>query len=120
MPFLTVMTLLLLFQLLGELLVVSLRLPVPGPVLGMMIVFLVLLFRHRIAHQMRNATEQLLSHLSLLFIPAGVGVMVHLARLEQEWLAILVALLASTLLGLLVTAWTMQAMMKLMSTKGDQ
>lgn len=120
MPFLTVMTLLLIFQLVGELLVVALGLPVPGPVLGMLMIFLVLLYRHKVAHQMRPVTEQLLSHLSLLFIPAGVGVMVHIARLEQEWLAILVALLVSTVLGLLVTAWTMQLMMKWLATKGEQ
>ena len=120
MQFLTVMTLLLIFQLSGELLVLSWGLPVPGPVLGMMLIFLVLLFKHKVAHQMRPATEQLLSHLSLLFIPAGVGVMVHVVRLEQEWIAILVAIFFSTLIGLLVTAWTMQLMMKLLHSKDVQ
>lgn len=119
MPFLSVITILLIFQLVGELVAVALELPVPGPVLGMMMIFLVLLYRNKVANELRQGTEQLLSHLSLLFIPAGVGVMVHVARLEQEWLAILVALLMSTVLGLLVTAWTMQIMMKWMSSKAE-
>lgn len=120
MQFLSVMTVLLLFQLTGELMVISWRLPLPGPVLGMLMMLAALMFRHKFAHQMRHATEQLLSHLSLLFIPAGVGVMVHVARLEKEWLAIAVAVLISTLLGLLVTAWTMQWMMKLLDRKDAQ
>lgn len=45
----------------------------------------------------------LLSHLSLLFVPAGVGVMLHLGRIAEEWPAILAALLLSTWLAVAVT-----------------
>lgn len=113
MSFLAIITLLLVYQLIGELIVLELALPVPGPVIGMLLLLATLLIKKPLAPQMQLGTQQILTHLSLLFIPAGVGVMVHLPRLEQEWLAIGLALLLSTLLGLLVTAWVMLLTMKL-------
>ncbi|MBD3754801.1 MAG: CidA/LrgA family protein [Gammaproteobacteria bacterium] len=113
MSFLTVITLLLVYQLIGELIVLEWTLPIPGPVIGMLLLLATLLIKKPLAAQMQASTQQILSHLSLLFIPAGVGVMVHLPRLEQEWLAITLALLISTLFGLLITAWIMLLMMKL-------
>ncbi|MGM0541364.1 MAG: CidA/LrgA family protein [Pseudomonadota bacterium] len=117
MPFLTVITILLVYQLVGELIVLTLDLPVPGPVVGMILLLLNLIIKPPFAIQLEAPTGLLLSHLSLLFIPAGVGVMVHLARLQQEWLAISVALIISTILGLLVTAWSMMAIYKLLNWK---
>jgi holin-like protein len=113
MSFLAVITLLLVYQLIGELIVLEWMLPIPGPVIGMLLLLATLLIKKPLAVQMQASTQQILSHLSLLFIPAGVGVMVHLPRLEQEWLAITLALLISTLFGLLITAWIMLLMMKL-------
>ena len=52
----------------------------------------------------REPVLTLLSHLSLLFVPAGVGVMLHLRRLADEALAVGVALVASTALSIVVTA----------------
>lgn len=117
MPFLTVITILLVYQLAGELIVLTLGLPVPGPVVGMLLLLLNLIIKPPFATQLEAPTGLLLSHLSLLFIPAGVGVMVHLARLQHEWLAISVALMISTILGLLVTAWSMMAIYKLLNWK---
>ncbi len=120
MPFLTMMTILLVYQLVGELIVLSLDLPVPGPVVGMLLLLLSLMIKNPFAAQLEVSTGFLLSHLSLLFIPAGVGVMVHLVRLQQEWLAISIALIVSTVLGLLVTAWSMMAICKLLNWKKAQ
>ncbi|MDX1346885.1 MAG: CidA/LrgA family protein [Thiomicrorhabdus chilensis] len=107
MPFLTVVTLLLIYQLIGELFVLGFSWPIPGPVVGMLLLLMTLLLRASFATEMRPSTDKILTHLSLLFVPAGVGLMVHLSRLEQEWLAITLALFISTVLGLLVTAWSM-------------
>ncbi|MDG6774658.1 CidA/LrgA family protein [Thiomicrorhabdus sp. ZW0627] len=115
MPFLNVITILLVYQLVGELTVREFDWPVPGPVIGMLLLLVTLLIKRPIAEQLVKPTEMLLSHFSLLFIPAGVGLMIHLTRLRDEWLAITVALLVSTVLGLLVTAWTMMLMTKLMN-----
>jgi holin-like protein len=95
---------LLVFQLLGEALAFGLRLPVPGPVLGLSLLLLVLWLRPGLLEPMKPTALGLLQHLSLLFVPAGVGVMLHLQRLGDEALAIGVALVLSTLVGLLVTA----------------
>jgi len=95
---------LLLAQTVGEVLSYALGLPVPGPVLGMVLLMIVLLLRPDSVNRLRPTSLALLRHLSLLFVPAGVGVMVHFARLSEEWLPIVVALLASTALAIVVTA----------------
>lgn len=98
------LTLLLLCQLAGELAARLLHLPVPGPVLGMLLLFAGLLLRGGVPAAIQDTAGGLLRHLSLLFVPAGVGVMVHVTRLETEALPIIVALFGSTLFGIAVTA----------------
>ena len=107
MKFLNGVTLLLIYQLIGEFSVLLLRIPVPGPVLGMILLFLTLMLRKRSGESLDSASSALLSHLSLLFVPAGVGMMVHFDRIANEWLPISVALLLSTILTMAVTAAAM-------------
>jgi len=95
---------LLLAQTIGEVLSYALGLPVPGPVLGMVLLMILLLLRPDTVGMLRPTSLALLRHLSLLFVPAGVGVMVHFARLGDEWLPIAVALIVSTALAIAVTA----------------
>ena len=95
---------LLVFQTIGEVLSYALALPVPGPVLGMALMLAFLLLNERAVAALRPTCVELLKHLSLLFVPAGVGVMLHLARIADEWLSIVVALVASTALAIIVTA----------------
>ncbi|MCU0931478.1 MAG: CidA/LrgA family protein [Serpentinimonas sp.] len=109
---LNALTLLLLLQLLGEALVVSLGLPVPGPVLGMALMLALLGLRPKLLDLLKPTTTGLLQHLSLMFVPAGVGVMVHLQRLGDEALAIGVALVVSTLVGMASAAWAMLWLMR--------
>ena len=105
-----VLSTLLLYQLVGELIVRAFVLPIPGPVIGMALLFLTLLTRGRVGEELRNGTNALLQHLSLLFIPAGAGVMLHLQRIESEWLPITVALIVSTFVSMAVTALVMKAL----------
>lgn len=100
---------LLVFQLAGEVLARGLQWPVPGPVLGMLLLLLVLIWRGGPGEDLRNASQGLLGNLSLLFVPAGVGIMVHGHRIADEWLALVVALVGSTVLTLAVTALVMRA-----------
>lgn len=116
MKFLNGMTLLLIYQLIGEIGVHMLRWPVPGPVLGMVLLFLSLLLRKGISLSVETASSALLSHLSLLFVPAGVGMMVYFDRLKQEWLPIVAALLIGTLLTLMMSALVMQMATRLFSS----
>ncbi len=91
-------------QLAGEVLVRLGGVPVPGPVLGMLLLFVALLFRQQVPKALRTASQGLLDHLSLLFVPAGTGIMLHFARIEAEWLPVIAALVVSTILTVAVTA----------------
>ena len=103
---------LLVFQLLGESLVLVLGAPVPGPVVGLALLLLTLVLRPAVLDPLRPTVQTLLQHLSLLFVPAAVGVMQHLQRLGDEALAIGVALVVSTLVCMATSAWTMLWLMK--------
>jgi holin-like protein len=105
-------TVLLVFQLIGEVLVVVTGLPVPGPVVGMLLLFATLVARGAAPAWLRETCQGLLSHLSLLFVPAGVGVLLHFQRLGAEWLPIAVALVASTVITIGVTALVMRALQR--------
>lgn len=112
------LTVLLLFQLVGEIVVQASRVPIPGPVVGMTLLFVGLLLRGSIPEVLRGTSQKLLQYLALLFVPAGVGVMLYVDLIAEEWLAILVALLLSTWLGIAVTALVMTAVMRLTGRSG--
>jgi len=95
---------LLVFQCLGEVAAFAFRLPVPGPVIGMLAFLVYLSLVPSAVQALRESVIALLGHLSLLFVPAGVGVMLHARRLADEGFAIAVALVASTALSIVVTA----------------
>jgi putative effector of murein hydrolase LrgA (UPF0299 family) len=92
----------------GELAVVALRLPIPGPVLGMALLFLGLLAKGSVPPRLATTSDVLLGNLSLLFVPAGVGVMLHAKLLGREWLPISIALIISTMITIAVTGFVMQ------------
>jgi len=102
--FLAGATWLLLFQCAGEAISHLLRLPVPGPVVGMVLLLVALRSRDRIPDSIAVAADGLAKHLSLLFVPAGVGVMMYFGRLAGVWLPIVVALFVSTLVAIAVAA----------------
>lgn len=102
-------TLLLLCQLAGEAVTMLSGIPVPGPVIGMMLLFVGLLIKGAVPDGLQQTATGVLNHLSLLFVPAGVGVMAHLSLLEAEWDAVLVALVGSTVMTIAVTALVMKA-----------
>jgi putative effector of murein hydrolase LrgA (UPF0299 family) len=107
------MAVLLGLQLIGEVAVQISGLPIPGPVVGMILLFIGLRWRESLPDALRTTAETLLSHLSLLFIPAGVGIIQHGARLADEWLALLAAMVLSTLIAVAVTALVMQWVIRL-------
>lgn len=104
--------LLLLGQLLGQAVVDLFGLPLPGPVLGFAFMFALLLARPGLAAALAPAADGLLRHLGLLFVPAGVGIILYLDLLRAEWLPIVVSLLVSTLLGMAVTALIFDRLLK--------
>jgi len=94
---------LLVFQSAGELLGRGLGLPFPGPVVGMLLMLLALRFEV-VREPVGTCADFLLSHLSLLFVPVGVGVMTHLSLVSQFGFRMLTVIVLSTLVGLAVTA----------------
>lgn len=113
------LTLILTCQLIGESLVLMLDLPLPGPVLGMLLLFAGLMLRARLAPALENTADTLLGHLPLFFVPAGVGVMAHWDRLAAHWPALLAAVLLGTLITLVVTALTLAGVRALMGRRSD-
>jgi len=99
-------------QLIGEAAARLFGLPVPGPVLGMALLFCILQARRAVRPASTPVTETplgasaafLLGNLSLLFVPAGVGIVAHLPLLARHGVGLFVALVVSTLLSLAVTA----------------
>ncbi|MFK5985414.1 MAG: CidA/LrgA family protein [Pseudomonadota bacterium] len=117
MNFLNGITILLIYQLVGEITVRLLQISIPGPVLGMIMLFLTLLLRKQSSESLDCASTALLSHLSLLFVPAGVGMIVHFERIANEWLAISITLLLSTIITMAATAAIMNAVNRIISKK---
>jgi holin-like protein len=116
---LSALTLLLLLQLIGEIFVQLFALPVPGPVIGLLLLFGGLLVRGKLGDDLRNTANNLLQHLSLLFVPAGAGVMIHASRVADEWMALSVALIGSTLLSMAATALTLKFFLRQRNTGND-
>ncbi len=104
-PILRGFTLLLLLQLAGEAVSRGLSLPIAGPIVGFVLAAIALWAVPLLREPLKAAAGALLPHLSLLFVPAGVGVVLYLKELRQDGLAIIVAILVSTWIGLATTAW---------------
>ncbi|RKK03986.1 CidA/LrgA family protein [Pseudoroseomonas wenyumeiae] len=108
-------TALLVCQLIGEVLARVLHLPVPGPVIGMVLLFLALLLRYpegEPPEALGKVADTLLGNLGLLFVPAGVGVVVLLHTLAQNWLSLMLAIVGGTLLAMVITGRLAQALLR--------
>jgi putative effector of murein hydrolase LrgA (UPF0299 family) len=105
---------LLVCQLAGEVVVRVATMPVPGPVVGMMLLFAFLLARAPLPEQLSDTADNLLKHLSLLFVPAGVGVVQQLGRLGDDGLRLVAVVIISTVVSLAVTALVFAAIARLM------
>jgi holin-like protein len=99
---------LLIFQCLGEAVSHVLKLPVPGPVVGMLLLFGAL-FHPAVRGPVAACADFLLAHLSLLFVPVGVGVVRYGGLLHSYGLRLAAAIIVSTWAGMAVTAWVLRA-----------
>ena len=111
MSALTGLAWLLLCQSAGEVLARLLDLRLPGPVIGMLLLLLLLRWP-AVRTGVAACADALLAHLSLLFVPVGVGVMTHLGVLGDHGLRLLLALVLSTWIGLAVTAWMLRLLLR--------
>ena len=115
-----VFTVLLLCQLLGEVMARLLQLPVPGPVLGMVILFIGLVVRGYVPDDLSNVAGGLLQNLSLLFVPAGVGVMLYAQLLAENLLALSMALALSAVITIAVTGLVMTWVARVTQRQGAE
>jgi holin-like protein len=122
------LSLILLCQLAGEAFVRGLGLPMPGPVIGLMILLVLLLIRDRFALIARgplqgdgveSVSRGLLANLSLLFVPAGVGVVQKIDLIVDHGIAFLGVLVMSVLITLLVTVATFLVASRLLTRGSD-
>ncbi|NDV14249.1 CidA/LrgA family protein [Crenobacter caeni] len=99
------------YQLAGEFIVRCFGWPLPGAVVGMLLLLLTLLARRSVPEGLQHSVPTLLGHLSLLFIPAGVGVLAWWPQLLDAGWRLALVLLLSTLLPLLGTAYLLRALL---------
>lgn len=99
---------LLAFQLLGEAVAHVTHLPVPGPVLGMVGLFLAWPQLQRLHDRLGGVADALLAHFGLLFVPAGVGVMLHAGLIAAWWAPLLLGVVLSSAVTMLAAAWLFQ------------
>jgi holin-like protein len=102
------LTLILACQLVGESGAQALSLPVPGPVLGMILLFLFLVLRGHVPEELGQVSGNLLQTMSLLFVPAGTGVILHIQLLAEAAVPLGLAVAISTAAAIVVTALMMR------------
>lgn len=105
------LAILLLLQAAGEALARAFALPFPGPVVGLALL-LPLLSIAALRAPVAEVARVLLTHLSLLFVPIGVGVVAHLSLLSQHGTRLIIVIVVSTWIGMAVTAIVLQMLLK--------
>lgn len=94
--------LLMMFQLIGEAVVASLGIPFPGPLCGMLLLLGYLYLRGGPSEELSSIGSKLVDNLGLLFVPAGTAIVAYGALFATDGLAIVTALVLSTLLAVLI------------------
>jgi holin-like protein len=109
----------LLFQLIGEFIQKFTEISIPGPVIGLILLLSVLLIRakyftehHSVENNLVDFSERFLTYLPLLFIPVGVGVVMHLSLLEENLISVISIIVLGTLLTLALTGFIMEKLLK--------
>lgn len=110
---------LVLCQLLGTALNVLLVPMLPGPIIGMLLLFGFLLLRGEVGEPLHLASSSLLKYLPLLLVPPAVGVMVYAEAIAADFWAIAGALLLSLLVSIVFAGWLMQKLIDRQQRRED-
>ena len=92
-------------QLVGTAIVQGMDIPVPGAIAGLLLMLLALAIAGGVPDGLGKLSDLLLRHLNLFFVPAGVGLMAHLGLLARDGGPLMIALVVSTLAGLVVAGF---------------
>lgn len=103
-------------QLIGEVINRTIGLALPGPVIGMALLLAGLITIPPLRDLLRPTAQGILGNMSMLFVPAGVGVVGHLGVIGHQAFPIAVAVIASTVLALLAGAFTFTLVARLTGT----
>jgi len=106
-------------QLVGEALSYFCALPIPGAILGMLVLLVFLMVSGGVSRELNKAATNLFPFLPLFLIPTSVGVMVLLPTLGDELWAIVLALTTSTVISFLVTPWLMLRLKRAMNHRHE-
>lgn len=93
----------LIFSLIGELISNIIKLPIPGSVIGMIILFIFLELKLIHMKKIEKVGEFLIENLGILFVPAGVGIMVKFNFIKEIWLSFFVIAIITTVISLIIT-----------------
>jgi holin-like protein len=99
------------FLLLGDFLAALLDWPVPGSVMGMLLLFLVLVLRGGITTELKQSSKGLLPYLPLFIVPASVGIVNYMDVVREEGLIIVTAMIVSLAVGIPLCGWLAQKAM---------
>jgi len=104
------------FQLIGEAIKKLFQLYIPGPVIGLVLLLLTLIFLKKtnnkniisLKKDVIDTGNHMLTYLSLLFVPIGVGVVMHLTYLQNNFFRVLIIIFITTVSTIALTAFTME------------
>jgi len=117
MNILPAFTTLLVCQLIGTVIQQLSGLPVPGAVIGMLMLFSYFMWAKKIPSDLQHTSLAVLRYLPLFFVPAGVGIIQQFPLIKREWLSITIALIGSTAITIALTGWFMQLCLRLMARR---
>jgi holin-like protein len=110
---------LVLCQLLGTALNVLFIPILPGPIIGMLLLFGFLLLRGEVGEPLQQASNSLLKYLPLLLVPPAVGVMAYAKDIFADFWAIAGALFLSLLISIVFAGWLMQKLIDRQQNRED-
>ena len=105
------LTTLLLLQLTGDILARLLHLPLPGSLVGMLLLLAGLLVRGHVSPELQQTSQAMLQNLMLLFIPFIAGIVAQLEHVRAQWLPFVAACVLGAVVSLVATAWTFRWML---------
>ncbi|MFN3712344.1 MAG: CidA/LrgA family protein [Alcanivoracaceae bacterium] len=103
---------LLAFQFAGEWLVRTLDLPLPGPVVGMVLLLLALTTRAAVLQRVAPAANLLIGNLTLLFFPIGIGIVLEWDRYSEHGLALVVSIVVGTVVALVLVTLLLKVLLR--------
>lgn len=108
------------FQLAGTALNVLFFPVIPGPIIGLVMLFIYLMLRGRVDEPINEAAASLLRYLPLLLVPPAIGVMAHVADIQADFWAIVGSLLISLVVSMVFIGWLMQVLINRQARNKDK